>query len=359
MSKKSISLALLGLLFSLQSVADQPCDNPLLTPAQFGAQTREKAIEVLKATNTPSFLKATRNGNIPVILLNGSTMAGLSDLLDQSLGTHVHYQPDWNNDHGGMRFAKWMVDVDTPGARGYGEINETGLAWKGLGSYLPRRKNDASVIIEVAYSLTPEEQEVADYYQSMRRAAIIRVPFTFGGNGANMDLPNTLTSGGEHCFIFCKAGAVGSHVAEIDRNLQKMLGLSGPALMQNEQVKVFLKAVREKMLRVHQDDLGPELTKYMRAQKEIAGIFPKEMTPADKRIAMNWIIGYDASVKYQALMRSLNVSGDIGYRDMNNDRASFVLMYESNSAAQAFRDATYTTAGKFSAWGADGQTPLK
>jgi hypothetical protein len=358
-NKKVLSLALLGLLLSFQVMGDPPCDDPLLSPAQYGAQARAKVVDVLKASNIPSFLKATKNGTIPVILLNNGTLSGMSDLLNGSVGTHVFYQPDWNNDHGGMRFAQWLADVDTPGARGYGEINRTGIAWKQLPSYLARRQAGAYVAIEVAYSLTPEEKVAVEYYQRMRRAAIIRVPFTFGGNNADMTLPNTLLNGGEHCFIFCKASQVSTHIAEIDRNLQKMVGASGAALMQNEEVKVFLKAAREKILAVDPRELNPGITQSMQPQNTMEDIFPKGMSAADRLIAMNWMIGYDASRQYQALMRSLNVSGDTGYRDMNNERASFVLIYDSPNSANAFRDATYTTQGKFSTWGKDGQTVIK
>lgn len=312
-----------------------------------------------KKNNIPVFLKQNDQGvDVPVILLNAQSGPKLKAYLENSFGTQVALQKDWNNDHGLLRAGNYIIDLDSPGARGFGEIEETGLAWKNIQSYLLKRHAGSSPTLEVSYLLTPNEKSVIDYYQKVRRAALFRVKFTFGGHdGPNY--PNLLQSGGEHCFIFCKAQAVYSHVYEIKSRLSA-LGVKNPdALLQNETIQ---KSITK--LQVMINETGPnDLHSQMLNDKKILDLFseayPKEMTSNQKKLELlNWLISYDSSKKYGEVLSGLGITGDFGVRDAINKRASAIFVYDEGANPEAFKNANYSNFGKFVSWPKTQQYPV-
>ncbi len=362
------SLAALALASS--ALADDLCFKDALIAFQQGATqftaVREALIRRLHADpSAPAFLKTTRNGELPVILVNPETYKANPEIktyMDSSMGTQIVLQPDWNNDHGLMRDGGVIIDVDTPGARNFGELNETGIAWKKVDSYIPRRKSTAQVILEVSYALRPEEKAVVDYYQRARRAAIFRVKFTFGGADNPEGQPNMLQGGGEHCFVFCKGSAVSSHISEIAGNL-RTLGLGDVnAIMPRPEVKAYLAKVREKLMKANVDDADKfkrDLAITPALIKGLDPLFPKTMPPKDRKTAAAWLVAYDASTQYQRLLNALGVTPDLSVNDMNNPRATAILVYDKAQSAEAFGNATYTANGKFYNWTTQGQRPIR
>lgn len=335
-------------------------------------EARQALVQAAQKSNIPAFLKTTRNGDIPVVLLNHETAPKLKEFLDESIGTQIVLQPDWNNDHGMIRITQQIVDVDTPNARGFGEIHGTGIAWKPLGSYLARRNGGSQKILEVAYALTPKEREIANYYHRMRRAAVVRVKFTFGGARANDALPNLLQNGGEHCFIFCKGSALDYQISEIRRNIQAAGVANVDEYMRTPEVREFLDSARASILGANPSDarqLHPEMLKRVDIEKALnaAGKDKRKLfgplkngfkSNAEENQFINWIVGLDASEQYRDLLHGLNVTSDLGVADMNNARATAVLIYDSPGTSASFVDATYTAKGKFENWRAAGQKPL-
>lgn len=322
---------------------------------------RQGLMAALKDRKVPAFVKHTRSGDVPVILMNGKTLKEMKPYVEQSLGTQVYMQPDWHNDHGGIRVLNHLIDVDAPGARGYGEIHQTGLAWKPIDSYFGRG-GGGSVIIEASYYLTPQEKNVADYYHRIRRAALYRVPFTFGGIEADMRLPNMLESG-EHCFVFCKASAVRSHVGEIEERIRQSGVKDVKEFFARKDVKDFQAKAKKLILDADVNrGLAPEmLVKDKTVLAALEKIAPKEIqqSKAKLRDFGNLVAGYEATRDYGQLMRNLGVTGDSSFGDINNARVTAVLIYDSGDPANAFLAATYETEGKFGNWTREGQTVLK
>ncbi|MGZ3662581.1 MAG: hypothetical protein ACXVCK_20955, partial [Bdellovibrionota bacterium] len=216
-------------------------------------------------------------------------------------------------------------------------------------------------IIEVSYALTPEEIKVADAYHRVRRAAFYRVPFTFGDAENNMRLANMLDEG-EHCFTFCKAEQVGNHVDEL-QGLLRASGVNDPeAFLARPDVKKFLAQAEELVLRTNDKRLNPKiLTNNAGVRALLTKIAPAGVKGKPQKLQnfADALVGYDVTREYKTLMRNLNVTGDTGFQDMNNPRVTAVLIYEDPAKAKAFRNATYSTPGKFSSWTAAGQSVLK
>lgn len=312
-----------------------------------------------KKNKIPVFLKQNDHGvDVPVILLNAQTGPKLKDFLENSFGTQVALQKDWNNDHGLLRAGNYIIDLDSPGARGFGEIEETGLAWKNVQTYLPKRTAGSSPTLEVSYLLTPNEKSVIDYYQKVRRSALFRVKFTFGGHDGP-DYPNLLKGGGEHCFIFCKAQAVYSHVSEIKSRLSA-LGIKDPdKLLATPKVTKAIDQVQKLINETDPSDLHSFLLSEKTTLNLFKDIYPKTVKTDKERLdIVNWLVSYDSSKKYGDVLDGLGVTGDYGIDDAINKRASVIFVYDEGADPKAFDNANYSNFGKFVSWPATKQYPV-
>lgn len=329
------------------------------------AQAREAIIEQLKLEKdlVPAFLKNGRTGDVPVILLNADTQGPLKELLDNSMGTMIVQQVGYNNDHGLLRVGQNIMDVDSPGYRGFGEINNTGIAWKPMKSYLDRRKqnqNNMYYMIEVSYLLSPQEMADVKNYQLVRRAAIIRVPFTFNQDNIDRSKPNTLNAG-EHCFVFCKGGVIDSHVSEMRNKLQGYGIKDVDQFMASADVKQLIQDSRFKIANVvdhNANTLNWSMIQNIPSAVKIKASFANETAEKQNEL-INWIVGYDATLAYQKVKRDLEISNDYGFNDLNNKRSAFVLVYGKTTDNQAFKDATFTSPGVMYSWRNDAQKPLE
>ncbi len=333
-----------------------------LAVLKMASEVREGLVDLLRKENIPAFLKQTRNGEIPVILVNGKSVKSISGLLDETAGTQIYLQPDWNNDHGGFRLFRSLIDLDTPGARGYGELHATGISWKPIDSYVPRRAAGSDVIIEVAYALSREEKEIFDYYHRVRRAALVRVPFTFGGVKANLGQANMLPQAGEHCFLYCKGTQVRNIVSGIVAELHKY-GIQDPeSFLKHPDVDAFLKSARKKILAADLwdgNELGPRVATSRDDLALLQNVMPADVREDQRWIFANWLIGLDAASGYRKALDELQISSDLGVEDMHHLRASAILVYSNDqNMPQAFADATFRSAGKFIQWNNAGQRPI-
>ncbi len=369
--------ALFAILLGLSAVTDafsddranpfcpwmfQPVGTPIAVAEAIAA--RAGLVEKLKTAQIPAFLKDTPNGPIPVIQMNKTTAAtpGMTEFLGNSLGVQVFLQPGWRNDHGSFRLGKFMIDVDTPGARNFGELHETGLAWKEVSRYLPRRRDDADGILEVAYSLTPEEMKIANTYQRMRRAAIIRVPFTFGGGDIDRTLPNLLEVGGEHCFLFCNGSQLSTQVRGLRAKVSEFGIPDLDAFLQAPETTDFVAKSDALILTAKLDGnesfprmLQPlNTTAFMRMARAKGANIP----PAKRVVFMNWVYGLVASQRYEKLYRELQISGNIGVQDAAHPRATAILIYSTEVHAPEFQAATFQAKGIFTNWTPVGVRPL-
>lgn len=330
-------------LFQKKQVKEQPADLSKLSVNEVIAKVKE--------TGVPAFTKSTPQGDLAVILVNSATIEKLQPLIKSSFGTAVHLQPTWKNDHGSLRLGSWLIDVDTPGARGFGEINQTGIAWRNIDDYV---KRSTSNIIETGFLLSPDEMKVASLYQKIRRSALYRVPFTFG-NQEVQAAANMLKSG-EHCFVFSKGSVVGSHVYEIKERLQK-LGINSEDLLKNPEVeRVFEDVVAEIVAmepgRLKENDVLKALEPLTDALKN-NGLSSEIATEASR-----WIVALRATESYQQLLENLGVTGGTGFDDMRSARARFVFVFDSIDKEPAFRGAEYTAKGYFNIWEKSGQKPI-
>jgi len=323
------------------------------------SDSRKYFADILRENNIPAFTKKDPQGNeIPYVLINRDSAKKLKSFIENSYGTQIVLQPNYNNDHGLLRIGANIVDVDLPGARGFGELHQTGIAWKNVDEYLKRRNSNSYKILEVTYLLTPEENKIIEYYQRVRRAAIFRVPFTFGGNRAQK-VPFMLGSGGEHCFIFCKSTGVSSHINEIAGNLKEM-GVSDPdAYIKQQDVAAALDSLAIKLNALPDSELSPDRIGDPATLEAFKKIFPDEVQSQEDKIAfIRWLVSYDSSSRYSQTLKNLGVTSDFGTTDAQSKRATAVFIYDEGADPEAFSQGVYETNGKSYRWPQTGQSPL-
>jgi hypothetical protein len=158
------------------------------------------------------------------------------------------------------------------------------------------------------------------------------------------------------------ASAVSSHLSEIRQKISATNVGDARAFLQKPEVQDFMKKAKKVILEADVNrGLTPDMlmndAETLEALKRIApaGVVNN---PGELQNFGNLLVGHGVTEDYANLMRSLDVTGDTSFRDMNNPRVTAVLIYDKPQAAEKFRDASYETPGKFSSWKNDGQTPL-
>ena len=313
-----------------------------------------------KKNKIPVFMKQNQMGeDIPVILVNKKSTKKLANFIDNSYGTEVVLQPGYSNDHGLLRTGNFIIDVDAPGYRGYGELHKTGLAWKDFSSYTERRRADSGVILEVSYLVTPNEKKVIDLYQRIRRAAIFRVKFAFK-DFKTEDHPFLLAGGGEHCFIFCKAQAVTSHIYELQQKLISM-GLKNPdEFFLKPEIINRMNTLQEIILKTDPNSLNPDMISTKKLLESFNGFYPSEITTNEQKADfLRWAISYDSSKNYNRVLKDLGVSSDYGVGDARNKRVSAILVYDEGANPEEFNKGVYSAKGAFTAWPTGTQKPVE
>jgi len=313
-----------------------------------------------KKNGVPVFMKQNAYGEeIPFVLVNRDSAPKLKNFIENSYGTDVALQPGYGNDHGLMRTGNFIIDVDAPGYRGFGELHKTGLAWKEFNAYTARRTTQSGTILEVAYLLTPEEKKIVDFYQRIRRAAIFRVKFSFK-DFKTEDHPFLLNTGGEHCFIFCKAQAVSSHINELQGKLQAM-GLQNPdEYLSKKEVQEKLNQYKEFILNYDPNQLAPELATHPKIIAFFEGQYPASINTVEKKADfIRWLVSYDGSKNYNRVLKDLGVTSDYGVGDARNKRVSAILVYDEAANKENFNKGVYEAKGAFTSWPAGPQKPVE
>ncbi len=301
--------------------------------------------------------------NVPILLVNKETVKSLRPLLATSIGIQVALQPAWKNDHGLLRVGTSIIDMDTPGARGFGELHRTGLAWKDVQEYTARKNDGTSKVIEVLYSLTPEELQTATVYQRVRRAAIYRVPFTFGGGAANNNHPNMIPHGGENCFSFCRGTSLSSQVSYMQSEVQKLTGQSFVELKKTQEVSQFLSEAIQKIAAVTDVNSAAALNNSMvmnlKQTKSVTDLLAKDKSAEDQQILLNWLVALETSTKYANLLRTLEVGSGSGWEGSRNSRTTAILVHDVTANREKFVDPQYTLPGIFNTWKHADAKPLR
>jgi len=153
---------------------------------------------------------------------------------------------------------------------------------------------------------------------------------------------------GEHCFVFSRAGAVRSHVYEIETKL-KELGLNIQDIRSNPAHNSFINLAKSKLLNAYRTNdklLNPKSLndiEIINSSATITGsIKPNQID------IINLIVSYDVSLEYATLMQTLSISGGVGYEDVHSKRATVLLVYEDSSKGNLFTSKKYEANGKFS-----------
>lgn len=318
-------------------------------------QKRQSIAQTLVQSQVAAIAKPTEHGAIPVILGNVKNFDSLKSLYEKSIGIIVQHQPDYNNDHGMYRLGLNYIDMDAPGYRQRGELYKTGLSWVSLKEYLQYSyKKSSSVRIEVLYKLNDFDYNTAYAYQAMRRAAIVRAPFTFGGGRTNMKLPNMMAQGGEHCFSFCSGTSLGAQINEMSNQLRTDGFMNVEKLMEDQEVKNYLAQAQSALLQADPNNAN-QLNANIGINIQVPSAIANNATfingsGTKKTEILNWIIGYKLSTDYRALLMKLGVYGGSAFEGIHSAEASAIVIYDGAQTNDSFQTTNYVSKGIFSTW---------
>lgn len=288
---------------------------------------------------------------VPVILANNESVDSLKSIYNQSIGIVVAHQKGYNNDHGLLRLGDYFMDRDTPGARHRGEIHRTGISWAEVKGYTQVTAGRAGSYnrIEVLFYLTPAEYDVAMIYQRMRKAAIIRPDFNFGGDSNPKNVNNRLTDCGEICFSYSTGSQTRSQILSIQSKI-KNLGVADYNLISADpEMKTYLLNAKSKLLKseLNVEKLSPSMFLDMNTPLVIQNLKLEKQVEAE---LLNWIIGLEISKDYNSLLSTLNISNSSDFSNVNSPRASAILIYDGNVKKEQFLKEDYRSEGVFSTW---------
>lgn len=189
------------------------------------------------------------------------------------------------------------------------------------------------------------DQVTVRYYQTVRRAAIIRVPFTFGGGGAQIASPTRLNDG-ENCFSFARGSSLSGHIRQMESELRTRTGKSFQELKAVPEVAQFLAKARGEIAALSPDSvkLNDRVALEWQEARALIGKLGGDAT------LLNWLIGMDATTSYNELFRHLEISGESSFSDMNHRQASFVLVYDDIASKEQFEARDFKRSGIFSTW---------
>lgn len=300
---------------------------------------------------------------VPVLLVNRNSVKTLAPLFENSMGIQVALQPKWKNDHGLLRVGSWVIDMDTPGARGFGEIHGTGLAWKDVQDWTARKNDGSSKIIEVLFSLTPAELQTAVVYQRVRRAAIYRVPFTFGGAARNDNYPNKIPVGGENCFSFCRGTSLSSQISFMQAEVLNQTSKNFEQLKRSEVVTSFLNEAVQKLATISDVQSAVQLNNTivmnLPSTRAVIDSFAKEKSAQEQQEFLNWLVALETSTNYAKLLRDLEIGGGSGWEGSQNTRAAAILVHDVSASRENFLSPDYTLPGVFNTWRHQDTVPLR
>lgn len=321
----------------------------------------------------PAFYKIVGDKKIPVMLLNRTSMKPLSELIEDTMSHTVMLMYDKENpnhtDHGIFRVGKFMADLDSPGVRGYGEINDNGLSWKQVRPYFDRRVRDEDNGVtnnfdrfEIVFKISPQQKQEILFYQMARRATVFRVPWTFhGADQVQQGKQNLLGNNcGEHCYIFSTGSGVRAQISAIRQEIQNMGIADVDRLMGLPEIQEFIGQAREKLLSTayNAEEMKWDIVNGDQALVLTQDVLPKEMESAKRKILLNWIVALKASQGYDQVQRSLGLNGGWGLAEIKNPNVIGVIFWAPGSNAKAFDDATFSSRGVQTNWTADNQVPF-
>jgi len=317
-------------------------------------------LETARRENVPAYLRNVGGGKqLPVFLLNQQTYPALKPFLDQSISTGVKMFPFDNRgtDHGLIRLGDSVIDYYWPGSDKFGQLHQSGVFWLHVPEYLKRRNPNSERIVEALYSLTPEERATAEYYHRVRRAGVFKSRYEFSAwDGIYNGKPHVLNRGFENCYAFGVNERTQDHIDDMKHQLGE-LGVADPeALMKDPLVIDFIARARARILNVvRYDREGKVIAPEVEAQVMSARMFdvlatapllalaPKAINAEDRTRFLSYVVGIDASRQYQELGKTLGLNGH--FWNFSSPRATAIIVWDSENAAEAFRQGHYEEGG--------------
>jgi hypothetical protein len=343
-----IQILFLGLIFSANtSFAANKCVHLFAESVS--------VIPELQKLQVPAGEISIYEKKIPVVLVNAKSVSELKDLYNQSLGIVVAHQKGYNNDHGLFRLGDFFIDRDSPGYRSRGEIHKTGISYafvKDYVDYVHQHKNSPNRI-EVLFKLSPLEFQTAVLYQKMRRAAILRPDFSFGADSNPKNINNRMQDCGEICFSFSTGSNARSQADSAVRQIEKT-GLAKFSDVSNlKSFKNFIHQAKEILWNANLSDqqLNPAMFQNLKVPKKIADL---ELNNEQQNELVRWIIGEKLSSEYADLLDLLDIHNSSDFSNVHSQRATAILVYDSNISPQQFLSAGYASEGIFSTLKFDG-----
>lgn len=329
--------------------------------------------------NIPHYQASLPDGRqVPVVLVNRDTFPQLKELFYNELpyaqGTKQFPNDHGGTDHGVIRMLGHNIDWYFPGELGFSETHNSGLGWRELGALLQHSKG-GNPIVEVAYSLSPEEKRAVELYHRVRRGNLFQVRNKWTPDRPIYDSHTAvLNRGSENCYMFGSGICTIEHSRNMTDYLTRMGVKNVDEFLEKPESLAFLRVAEEQIMRAPIYD--PKYINDAKAQEAIlhdwmlgqnpkykkifGSAMPAEIkTQEDEVRFLNYLLGIDVSRRYAAVMKDLGQL-DFGAALTNVDqrgvhdrslwphlnadrpRASAVFIYDTSPvAAEGFGSRPY------------------
>ncbi len=333
--------------------------DPEVGAAEPVRQAQRELLNIAKREGVPAFLRNVGDKQLPVFLLNEKTYPSLKPVLDQSMSTGVKLFPFDNRgtDHGLMRVGDSLIDYYWPGSDKFGQLHQSGVFWLHVPDYLKRRDTNSQKIIEVMYALSPDERATTEYYHRVRRAGAFKSRYEFSAwDGIYNGKPHVLGRGFENCYAFGVNERSQDHIEDMKHQLGELGVADVEAVLKDPSVIAFLESARTKVLGVKRYGrngaviapdkeaalLSPNMFDAL-ATRALLALAPKAASSEDRTRFLSYLVGIDATRQYQKLGATLGLNGN--FWNFSSPRATAILVWDSENAAEAFREGRYEEGG--------------
>ena len=238
------------------------------------SKERAKLVVHLRESGVPAFLKKVSTGELPVLLVNDSTVSKLTEFMSHSIGIQMLLQPeDPRSDHGSFRLGGFKIpDAQNPGQmrdtnlqidwaptgtrmwkpESRAELHSTGYAWRDQNELMQKatKNNYSKIAVELTFIATSQQRSNIEYYQRMRRAALIAISSESIYGGPRPWVPNLIPDQEivEDCFDVSRGRKLAPMLEIISRRLRDSGIADVREFINDAKTRRFLTAARAALM---------------------------------------------------------------------------------------------------------------
>ncbi len=341
---------------------------------------RERTLRHAAEKGLPHFKIEIFGRQVPVVLLNKKTIPEWNFLLEGTMGIVQALAPQNEADHGNIRlpgqifhsaipgklFEKQspsaiLMDLFSPEKSGKNAINGNGYRFKSVADYFGIRNHDSTVMVDLAYALSREDQIRVWLYHAAKRISLVRIQYAF--DEANNPwisqqrrvlqqdgdfFRDKLTGGFEQCNNSRLGGNAEKHVAEMRGRMWKLFNRDVNLILGLPETRRFLDDAKRDLLYrnwKNADEYNPDFLNKPHYLGLMQAHFQPHLNQAQRVDALSYLLATNIFEEVLQIKYRLGIEEGRNSQ-FGNPNISAVLIYaDSPSAAHDFYSGHYEYLG--------------